>query len=210
MDTADFERLPVMGILRGIREDQVIPVSRAMMDAGLKTAEIAMNTDRAPLLIRKMKKYCGRDLTVGAGTVVTREKLDDALKAGATFAVLPVFLKDIVEFCVKRSVPVFPGALTPGEIFSAWRAKAYMVKVFPAKSVGPGYFKEISGPMPEIKLLACSGVTPANVKDYFSNGASAVAFGSSVFKKDILEKGDFEKIKGAVADMVNAVKMEIS
>jgi 2-dehydro-3-deoxyphosphogluconate aldolase/(4S)-4-hydroxy-2-oxoglutarate aldolase len=73
-----------------------------------------------------------------------------------------------------------------------------MVKVFPAGPLGPAYFKEIKGPFPQIKLLACGGVTPENLTDYFSNGADAVAFGASVFRKEWLAKKDFGSIKSSI------------
>ena len=79
-----------------------------------------------------------------------------ALKSGATFIVMPVLIKDVLKYCVKNKIPVFPGALTPGEIYQAWDAGSTMVKVFPAKFFGPEYFREIKGPFNNIQLLACS------------------------------------------------------
>jgi 2-dehydro-3-deoxyphosphogluconate aldolase/(4S)-4-hydroxy-2-oxoglutarate aldolase len=73
-----------------------------------------------------------------------------------------------------------------------------MVKVFPAKFLGPEYFKEIKGPFADLELLACAGVTPQNLRDYFANGASAVSFGASVFKKELLSQKDFLSISEAI------------
>ena len=73
-----------------------------------------------------------------------------------------------------------------------------MVKVFPAKFFGPDYFREIKGPFPDIELLACAGVTPENLKAYFENGASAIAFGASVFKKEWLAQRDFASIAESI------------
>jgi len=100
----------------------------------------------------------------------------------------------IVEVCRKKGVPVFPGALTPQEIYNAWSAGATMVKVFPTKFFGEAYFKEIKGPFGDIELLACGGVTPENIRSFFTSGASAVAFGSSVFSKDWLANKDYSAI----------------
>ena len=73
-----------------------------------------------------------------------------------------------------------------------------MVKVFPAKFFGPEYFKEIKGPFNNIELMAVGGVTPRNLQEYFNNGASAVAFGASVFKKEWLQKQEYQKITLAI------------
>ena len=113
----------------------------------------------------------------------------------------------IDEECFKGhfpDTPVFPGAFTPQEVYQAHNAGATMVKVFPAKLFGPEYLRELKGPFNDIELLACSGVTPDNLKDYFANGASAVSFGASVFRKDWLAKGDFQAIAHAVKKFVDA------
>ena len=194
MDVAEFECLPLLGILRGIGSKDVEPLTETMISSGLRTVEITMNTEGAAGLIRKMAKRAGHRLTVGAGTVLNVEDLKQAVDSGATFIVSPVRVPKVIAYCVKHQIPVFPGALTPQEIYEAWEAGATMVKVFPAKFFGPEYFKEIKGPFRRIKLMACSGVTPGNLKSYFENGASAVAIGGSVFKEDWLRKKDYKSL----------------
>lgn len=203
MDLRQFEGLPVMGILRDIRERDLKPVIDTVIDSGLRTIEITMNTGAACKLIDDAVKISAGKLDVGAGTVTDMDSLRSALGAGADFIVMPVFNKEITQYCLKRNIPVFPGALTPQEIFLAWESGASMVKVFPAKMFGPGYFKEIKGPFKDIKLMACSGVTPDNLGDYFANGASAVAFGSSVFKSEWLDNKDYGKIGAAVKSYID-------
>jgi len=198
MDVAVFKKKPVLGILRGATLDLIEPLVETVIEAGLETLEITMNTAGAPELIRKAKQAAAGRLTLGAGTVLSIKDLKLALKSGATFIVMPVLIKDVVEFCVKNMIPVFPGAFTPGEIYQAWDAGATMVKVFPAKFFGPEYFHEIKGPFNSVELLACSGVTPENMNDYFALGASAVSFGASVFRKDWLASKDFKSIGQAV------------
>lgn len=194
MELAKFRELPILGILRGIGREELEPLLEAVESAGLKTIEITMNTEGAPGLIRKAAALSGKRLTVGAGTVLDLTGLKSALDAGATFVVMPTLIKEVMEYCVKERIPAFPGALTPQEIYSAWRSGAAMVKVFPSHFFGPEYFKEIKGPFNDIELLACGGVTPENMGVYFSSGASAVSFGASVFKKEWLAKKDFQSI----------------
>lgn len=204
MDVASFKRKPILGILRGVEEGQIEPLIEEVLEAGLETLEITMNTPGAPGLIKKAKQVaCGR-LTLGAGTVLSMQDLELALSSGASFIVMPVLIKDVASYCVKNKIPVFPGALTPQEIYQAHEAGATMVKVFPAKFFGPEYFREIKGPFNKIELLACGGVTPENLKDYFAAGASAVSFGASVFRKDWLIKKDFKSIGMAVKRFIDA------
>jgi len=143
---------------------------------------------------------------IGAGTVLNLESLKAALDAGATFIVMPVMIDDVMDYCVKNVIPVFPGALTPGEIYRAWSAGATMVKVFPSGGVGPDYFREIKGPFENIELMTCGGVTPENIPAYFSNGASAVAFGASIFRKEWLAAKEFSKIAGEIRRLIGSFK----
>jgi len=193
-----FKRLPILGILRGIDVESIEPLVEALISAGLKTIEITMNTRGAATLIAKAVAAGGRRITVGAGTVLSVKSLEIAFDAGAAFMVTPVLVEDVMKYCVKNKIPVFPGALTPLEIYNAWNAGATMVKVFPSVFFGPKYLKEIKGPFNDIELLACGGVTPENMKEYFSSGASAIAFGGSVFKRERLASKDFKSIEDAV------------
>jgi 2-dehydro-3-deoxyphosphogluconate aldolase/(4S)-4-hydroxy-2-oxoglutarate aldolase len=126
--------------------------------------------------------------------------------AGAAFIVSPFLVKDVARYCVKNKIPVFPGALTPQEIYHAWEAGATMVKVFPAKFFGPEYLKEIKGPFNDIQLLACSGVTPENLKEYFACGASAASFGASVFRREWLEQAAYNNIGKEIDRFVEAFR----
>ena len=208
MDIEKFKRLPILGILRGIDIESVEPLVEASVSAGLRTIEITMNTRGAATLIEKAVAAGGERLTVGAGTVLSVKSLEIAFDAGATFIVTPVLVEDVMKYCVKNKIPVFPGALSPHEIYNAWNAGATMVKVFPSNVFGPKYFKEIKGPFNDIELLACGGVTPENMKEYFSSGANAIAFGEGVFKREWLSKKDFAKIGASIKRYIDCFKYE--
>lgn len=198
MDLARFKKKPIMGIMRGIELAQIEALVEAVIAGGLETLEITMNTIDAAQLIRRTKEFAGERLVLGAGTVLDMASLGQALDAGASFVVMPVFIPEVLTYCVKNRIAVFPGALTAQEIYRAWNEGATMVKVFPAKFFGPQYLREIKGPFADIELLACSGVTAENLREYFASGASAIAFGSSVFKKEWLENNDYSRITAAI------------
>lgn len=204
MDIAKFQQKPFLGILRGIDSEVLEPLLNTIISSGLKTIEITMNTQGAAELIRKTVEISQGKLMVGAGTVLNMKSMQQALDAGATFIVSPVLIEDIVGYCANNKIPVFPGALTVQEIYNAWNAGATMVKVFPAKVFGPPYFKEVKAPLNEIKLLACGGVNPENIKQYFDCGADAVAFGTSVFKKEWLDKKDFKSIEESIKKLMQS------
>lgn len=208
MNVKHFKELPVMGILRGADPDIIEPLTESVISSGLKTIEVAMNSPDAAESIKRIVKVAGDRLTVGAGTVLTMDSLNQALRAGATFIVLPTLVEDVVKYCRVKKIPVFPGALTPKEIYSAWQMGATMVKVFPAKFFGPSYFKEIKGPFNDIELLACGGVAPDNIESFFSSGASAVAFGGSIFKKEWLVGREFSHIEKSIKTLIAAFRLK--
>jgi 2-dehydro-3-deoxyphosphogluconate aldolase/(4S)-4-hydroxy-2-oxoglutarate aldolase len=201
-----FRELPLLGIVRGLAPDDVEPLAETVIAAGLATLEITMNTPGAPALIGAMVATARGRLTIGAGTVLTVDDLEAALDAGATFVVMPTLATAVVERCVARAIPVFPGALTPQEIHAAWTAGATMVKVFPAGAFGPEYLREIKGPFADVALLACGGVTAQNLSTYLACGASAVAVGGSVFRRDWLAARSYPRIGAEIATLVAAVR----
>lgn len=206
MDIARFKQLPILGILRGLPTEITENLIASIISSGLLSIEFTMNTTAAPELIKRAVKESKGRLVVGAGTVLSVEELKIALDAGATFIVMPTLIEGVLEYCVKNSIPVFPGALTPQEIYRAWQLGATMVKVFPAKFFGPSYFKDIKGPFPEIELLACGGVNSSNIKSFFTQGASAVAFGASIFKKNLLNKKGLLAIENSIKTLIKEFK----
>jgi len=195
-----------MGILRGGAPDIVPDLVETSVSAGLETLEIAMNTPNAARMIERAREAAGDRMKIGAGTVITVERLTSALSAGATFIVLPNVVPEVVGRCRDDGIPVFPGALTPQEIYAAWSAGATMVKVFPAKFFGPEYFREIKGPFEDVELLACGGVSPDNVASFIASGASAVAFGGSVFKPAWLAARELEKVGQGIRALIDAYR----
>jgi 2-dehydro-3-deoxyphosphogluconate aldolase/(4S)-4-hydroxy-2-oxoglutarate aldolase len=206
MNLDQFKQLPIMGILRQIDDNSIEPLTEAVISSGLKTIEITMNTKNAASLIKKMKQAAAGKLALGAGTVLSLDDAKSALEAGATFIVMPTLVKEVVSYCKDKNIPVFPGALSPQEIYNAWNMGATMVKVFPAKFFGPSYFKEIKGPFNDIELLACGGVNKDNIKDFFDNKASAVAFGGSIFKPDLIKEKKFDEIAEGISALIEAYR----
>lgn len=205
-DSELFKQVPVLGIIRGISENNLVGVCDCAQDAGLKFLEITLNTDHALQLIESAVTRYEGSLCIGAGTVRTREQAEQAVATGARFLVSPALNESVASYCRDQEVPYFPGALTPSEIEKAWRAGAAMVKVFPASQWGPKYFSEIKGPFEDILLMAVGGVTSDNIPAYFSSGASAVAVGGSVFSRQRMVNGEYSKIGDHLKEILFAVK----
>lgn len=204
MNLGKFKELPIIGILRGINDNHIYPLVDCVIDSGLTTLEITMNTTGAGKLIKEMVRYTSGRLVIGAGTVLNMNDLETALESGASFIVMPNYIKEIVNYCANNNIPIFPGALTPTEIYNAWIGGASMVKVFPSSVFGPRYFQEIKAPLNNIDLLACGGVSPDSIGDYFSFGASGVAFGASIFKLEWINNNMYNEISNQIRKLVQA------
>jgi len=186
-----FEELPVIGILRGYSVEQVKKIVQYSGKGGLKNIEITMNSKNASDQIMEAKEVARDTMNVGAGTVCTLKDLDSALSAGATFIVTPIVNPDVIQACKKENVPVIPGGFSPTEIYNAWQLGADMVKVFPANRFGPGYIKDIKGPLSDIKLVVTGGVNLDNFQDYIDYGSYGFGVGSPLFNKERVEAGDW-------------------
>lgn len=190
-----FYKVPVIGIVRNLALHQLIKILPLYQQAGLTTVEITMNTPDAEEMIRYGVEHYRGTLNVGAGTVCNKEDLEKALNAGAQFIVTPIVRKKIIRSCVKQEIPIFPGAFTPGEIYKAWLAGASMVKVFPAKTLGAGYIKDVKAPLQQVKLLPTGGVDIDNIESFKKAGAEGFGVGSPLFKKDLIRDEDWEGLK---------------
>ncbi|OJV14319.1 MAG: 2-dehydro-3-deoxyphosphogluconate aldolase [Dyadobacter sp. 50-39] len=190
-----FKKAPLVGIIRNVSPEDVKRILPIYREAGLTTVEITMNTPGATDMIRYALENEHYGLNIGAGTVCTKDDLDAALDAGAQFIVTPVLSKKVVKSCVKKGVPVFPGAYTPTEIFNAWSLGASMVKIYPATALGPGYIKDLKAPMNQLKLLPTGGVSLENMEAFLKAGADGLGIGSQLFDKKLIQDKDWDGLK---------------
>ncbi|SDF40389.1 2-dehydro-3-deoxyphosphogluconate aldolase / (4S)-4-hydroxy-2-oxoglutarate aldolase [Dyadobacter soli] len=190
-----FNKAPLVGIIRNVSPEDVKRILPIYREAGLTTVEITMNTPGATDIIRYAAENEHYGLNIGAGTVCTKDDLDAALEAGAQFIVTPVLSKKVVKSCVKKGIPVFPGAYTPTEIFNAWSLGASMVKIYPATALGPGYIKDLKAPMNQLKLLPTGGVSLENMEAFLKAGANGLGIGGQLFDKKLIQDKNWDGLK---------------
>ena len=200
-------KLPVVGILRGFTTPQVIEIAKAALRGGLRNLEITMGS--AETQIQQARRIAGERMCIGAGTVLNLELLEKALAAGASFIVTPIVNVGVIEECVRRKIPVFPGAYSPTEIFRAWELGATMVKVFPSETLGPSYIKAIKAPLPQVKLMPTGGVDLKTLAAYKKAGADGFGVGGPLFDRARVEAGDWKWIETQCRAFVNAYSSTI-
>lgn len=201
-----FFEMPVVGILRGYSREQVEMLANPYCESGMGTLEVTMNSGEAIAILSSLVKAFRGRLNIGAGTVCNENDLDKALVAGAQFIVTPILDKAVIRTCVKKKIPVFPGAYTPTEIYKAWSLGASMVKVFPATELGPGYIREVLAPLDQLKLLPTGGVNPGNFIDFFRAGAKGVGMGGHLFPRHLIAEGRWEELREHFSGVVRTYR----
>lgn len=178
------------------------PLAQALCDGGLPCAEVTFRTEAAEESIRIMTEAFPRML-VGAGTVLTTAQVDAAVAAGAKFIVSPGFDPEIVDYCLEKQIPVFPGCITPSEIAQAVKRGLRVVKFFPAEQFGGvATIKALSAPYVGLKFMPTGGVSAANLKDYFGCKSVIACGGSWMVKGDLIAAGKFDEIRQTTAEAV--------
>lgn len=201
-----FDHIPVIGIMRNIPFAKTELLASHYLQSGFTTLEVTMNSENAAEVISTLVKNFGDRLNIGAGTVLTLSDLDKALTAGATFIVTPVLNEDVIQACVSRNVPVFPGAYTPTEIYKAWALGAAMVKVFPATRLGAGYIKEVLAPLNRIKLVPTGGITIDNFAEFLKAGATGLGIGSQLLNPELIKNDDWDSLDKLLFEFVEKYK----
>ena len=135
------------------------------------------------------------EMLVGAGTVLTTDQVDRATAAGAKFIVSPGFDPEIVDYCIAKDIPIFPGCITPSEVAQAVKRGLKVVKFFPAEQAGGvPMLKAMAAPYPMIRFMPTGGIGPKNIKDYLSFDKIICCGGSWMVKGDMIQNGEFDKI----------------
>jgi 2-dehydro-3-deoxyphosphogluconate aldolase/(4S)-4-hydroxy-2-oxoglutarate aldolase len=204
--THAIEECGVVAVIRLKEPDKLRAVIDALADGGVRALEITMTVPRAIELIAEIAPTLPGEFLLGAGTVLDEATARSAIDAGAQFVVSPVFRTGLITATHARDVPMMPGCFSPTEILSAWDAGADVVKVFPATALGPGYFKDLRGPLPQIKLMPTGGVTADNAADWIRAGAVAVGVGSALLDPKAIAAGSMTTITNTARRMVANVR----
>ena len=181
-----------------------VPLAQALVEGGLPCAEVTFRTAAAEESIRLMAEKFP-EMLVGAGTVLTTEQVDVAVKAGAKFIVSPGFDPEIVDYCLKKEIPVLPGCISPSEVAQAVKRGLKTVKFFPAEQAG-GVAMIMAAPYTGIKFMPTGGINAKNLEDYLSFDKIICCGGSWMVKGDLVKAGAFDKIKELTAEARNLVE----
>lgn len=191
------EKFNEFGIVPVVVLDQAkdaLPLAKALTEGGLPCAEITFRTEAAEESICRISREYP-NMLVGAGTVLTIEQARRAVDAGAKFIVSPGFDEEIVDYCLEKKIPVFPGCITPSEVAKAVKRGLKVIKFFPAEQAGGiQMIKAMSAPYPMVRFMPTGGISTGNLKEYLSFDKIICCGGSWMVKGDLIKKEAFEEI----------------
>jgi 2-dehydro-3-deoxyphosphogluconate aldolase/(4S)-4-hydroxy-2-oxoglutarate aldolase len=203
---ARMEESRVVAIVRLGSTDALVDVAQALAEGGITVLEFTLTTPGAVEAIERSRAALGDRVVVGAGTVLTAEDARRCLDAGARFIVSPIFDAGVVETTLAGGAVAMPGANTPTEAMTASRAGAQVIKIFPARHLGPKFISDLLAPLPHLKMIPTGGVNASNAGDYLRAGAIAVGVGESLVNGRIVSERRWEDLTAAARRMVEAVR----
>jgi len=194
-------------IVRAPSPEDAMRAAEAIVAGGIGIAEITMTVPGALKVMEAVAERYGDQVLLGAGTILDTETCRAAILAGAEFIVTPALDVRVIEMARRYAKPVFPGALTPTEVLTAWQAGADIVKIFPCGPVGGAkYIKALKGPFPQIEMVPTGGVNLETAGDFIKAGAAAVAVGGELVDVKALREGKLDQITQTAKKFVEAVR----
>src|SRR5689334_3094982 len=191
----------IIAILRGIRPEEAEPICEALLEAGLTTIEVPLNSPRPLQTIGALAKTFGSQATIGAGTVLTAQEVRDVANAGGRIIVSPSFDAEVVVATKALKLASWPGVLTPSECFAALKAGADGLKIFPCSVIGPSGVKAMRAVLPaQTEIYAVGGAGPANFAEWLSAGVTGFGVGTALYQPG----NTLAQVRKAAKDIVRA------
>jgi 2-dehydro-3-deoxyphosphogluconate aldolase/(4S)-4-hydroxy-2-oxoglutarate aldolase len=195
--TKTFEALSRIGVVPVItidRPQDAVPLARALLNGGIGCAEITFRTASAEEAIQRISGEC-HEMLVGAGTVLTVQQAEQAIRAGAQYIVAPGFDAAVVDWCQEHGVPVLPGVATPTEINMALARGVKLLKFFPSEEIGGvRMLKALHAPYQEVQFIPTGGIKAHNLAEYLALPNVVACGGSWMATGSMISEGKFDEI----------------
>ncbi|HEX6835084.1 MAG TPA: bifunctional 4-hydroxy-2-oxoglutarate aldolase/2-dehydro-3-deoxy-phosphogluconate aldolase [Polyangia bacterium] len=207
--TECVETIRTLGVIAVVRLDdpaQLAAVVDALAAGDVRAIEVTMTMPRAIEALSALAPTRSERLVIGAGSVLDAETARVAILGGARFIVAPTFDAGVLAMCHRYDVVAIPGAYTPTEILTATTAGADLVKLFPASTLGPGYLRELKGPLPHVRLVPTGGVTAESAGAFVEAGAVAVGVGGALVPRDAVARGDWSRLTESARRLTAVVR----
>ena len=193
-----IEKKKIIVIVRRTYGEDLMNLTRALYQGGIRLMECTFDQSDPDCLKKtgeaiRMRSEAFPDMYFGAGTVLNRDQVNAAMRAGGRFIISPNTNTDVIGYTKSLGLISIPGAMTPSEILAAHDAGADIVKLFPAIDLGLTYVKNIKGPISHVKLLATAGVNEENFADFLKTGYIGAGISGRLTDKKVIASGNFEE-----------------
>ena len=202
----------IIAILRGVSSQEADALSEALYEGGIRFVEVAFDPSSEEKSMEVLKsisllreRFDGH-MHVGAGTVLTPERVRAACGAGAEFIISPDTDRRVIEETKALGLLSIPGAMTPTEAAEAWKHGADLVKIFPASSLGPDYIRAMLSSLTHLKLLATGGICEDNISAFRKAGCAGFGIGGSLTDRAAITRGSWEQIRQHAENLVRLAR----
>lgn len=201
-----LKKAGLVAVIRGPSPELTLKMVDALVAGGVVGIEITYSTPNAAAVVKSLDQAFGSRILLGMGTLTEPAQVDEALGAGAVFLVSPMVEHDLAHAMAASGVPCMMGALTPTEVWNAYKLGSDVVKLFPGSLPGPSYVKALKGPFPYIPIMPTGGVSASNVGEWFAAGVFGVGAGSELCPPNLAKEGKFDEITARAKEFVQAVR----
>lgn len=204
-----LEKTKNTGVLPCIKlhqKENFIAYAQAMYDGGARIIEVTMTTPGVLEAIEQISSHFGDKLYVAAGTVLDSVSAREVILHGGSIIVNPCIVEDVMDLANRYNIPVFCGAFSATEVFTAMRKGASVVKIFPGGLSGPKYMTNLKMVFPEVNLIPSGGITPENAGDFIKCGACAVSGARTFMDPNLIAKDGLKGITKQVAKFIEIVR----
>ena len=190
----EMENVGIVPVIKLDKVENAEKLAKALRDGGINCAEVTFRAAGADEVIARMVKAYP-DMLVGAGTVLSCEQADAAVKAGAKFCVAPGLNAKVVKHCLDKGIPFAPGVSSASEIEQALEFGLDFAKFFPAEQAGGlAYIKSVCAPYSTMRFMPTGGISADNLNGYLSYNKIVCCGGSWIVPAKLLQEENWAKI----------------
>lgn len=198
-------RNKIIAVIRLDDLSNALDLSRALVAGGVDILEFTLTNAEAPRAIAEVRDALGDTIAIGAGSVTRVAQVKEVADSGGQFVISPITKKSVIDACHEYQLPAMPGAYTPSEIQFAWEQDVAAVKVFPARSLGAAYIKDVLAPLPHLRLIPTGGIGAKNIATFIDAGVFAVGIGGALCDQAVIASKDWASISKSAEELREAI-----
>ena len=206
MTQVTIPQAPIIAIIRAPSPTGLVQAAHALHAGGIRALEITLNTPGCLPALEQLRRDFRDEMLLGAGTILTPDDASAAIQAGAQFIVTPALDENVIRLCRRHAVPLCCGCASPTEALTAHTAGADYIKLFPATTFNLPHLQAILLALPQLQFIPTGGVTAANLRTFLDAGCPAVAVGSNLVSRDILQKQDWPALTTRAQQFIAALR----